>query len=201
MLLRIREAAVIAALLLSLSAHADALTYVVMGQSNLTRDTGVEDGFRTRMSELTGLEVVFIDCATPDTRLAQFARSWVRTTLYADCLAAIGDKHIDGVIFWQGENDAMSQAWAQNWAREFVGVISGLRQDLGYCVPVAVAVLRQGQDSPITPFWGTVRALQANLDGPELVTVSTDGVQYPDKIHADYAGHFTIGRKFAEAMQ
>lgn len=172
-----------------------------LGQSNLTRDDGVRVGFAQRWQDLTGRSVEFVDCATPDTRIAQFARSWVRTTLYADCLAAVAGRHVDGVIFWQGENDAMQQAWAQVWARDFVGVIAGLRQDLGYQVPVGVAVLHAEPYSTITPYWATVRALQANLEGPALARVSTEGVAYPDRIHADYGGRVEIGGRFADALR
>lgn len=187
------------ALLLLFALPCHAYTALVLGQSNLTRDTGVADGFVSAMTAMRGEPVEVINCAVPDTRIAQHARSWVRSNIYADCLAKIGGRRIDGILWWQGENDTMQKGWALDWAKCFLAIVVGWRQDLGYSVPIAVAVLHNEANPPY-PYWATVRALQAALEGPGVVLVSTEGVPYADKVHADYEGHVEIGKRFAEAL-
>lgn len=174
--------------------------FVLVGQSNLTRDDGVAVGLAQRWGELTGEQAAIINCAVPDTRLAHWARSWIRTTPYADCMAKIGDAQIRGMAFWNGENDAIQLSWAVTWGRDFMPIAAGFREDLRQNFPIAVAVLQSGCVSDITPHWDRVRALQLNLGGPGVRRVSTDGVNYTDCIHADYQGHVEVGRRFAEAL-
>ena len=226
----------VALLLASLAAHAD-LTFIAMGQSNMTRQGAeqvpfeniervqvrVESGwagaanviatrglgpavpFAAAMVGATGQDVRIIPCAVPSTRIGLHVPAWQRTTIYGDCLARVGDTPVDGIVWWQGEDDALREAWAVGWAATFQEIVAAWRRDLNQPrLPVVVVRLRKRPDESRLSFeipgWDRVRAAQMALVGPALAVVSSDGLAYPDEIHADGAGYVTMGGRLAYSM-
>ena len=180
--------------------------------------------FGAAVAAATGRQVRLIPCAFSGTRIAEWLPGWVPTTgggvvrdqsdpaEYDPCLARTLalHTHIDGVIFFQGESDAIPPEWAGIRASQFGLFVTDIRRDLGE--PRLSVVFAQigsghgmGHGTPsCTGYcsWETVRKQQAlaSVRVPHVQMIKTgDLPTASDHLHFTAAAYKVVGQRFAAA--
>jgi hypothetical protein len=152
-----------------------------------------------------------IPCAKNSSAIAQWQRNLSDQSLYGSCLkrarAASPMGHISGILFLQGETDALDPAlYPQpepqpfDWAHLFAAFITDLRNDLHEPeLPVVFAQLGSDPLSEDFPNWKIVQEQQSSIDLPMTAMITTDDLPLLDGLHFTADSYRTIGRRFAEA--
>jgi len=159
------------------------------------------------------LVIGLVPCAKGGSSLAEWRRDLSRDTLYGSCLArakaarAMG--HIAGLLFFQGEADAVAPALAaprrpdpSGWARAFEAFVESIRRDLDAPdLPIVFAEIgRSPGNEAHFPAWDEVKAQQRLIALPRVTRIRTDDLGPAGGLHHDYEGYRAIGERFAEAM-
>ena len=175
---------------------------------------GASITFGKRVAIATGRTVQLIPCAYSGTRIAEWLLGYIPTTgtpgkpltqsdpaEYNPCLArtlATG-AHINGVIFYQGETDAMLRSTADIWASQFTTMVADWRRDLKE--PTLRVVFAQiDKDAKTVTQWHTVQAQQASISVPGVSMIRTDDLPVSaDGLHLTAGSYYEVGRRFASA--
>lgn len=167
--------------------------------------------FGKRVSTAMGNRTVrLIPCAYSGSAIRQWLPGYVSVAgaidppLYDPCLARTltTGAHIDGVIFYQGETDAMVPDTATIWASQFTTMVADWRRDLSNpSLPVVFAQIDDYTADTINySQWDTVQAQQASVSLPGVSMIETDDLPVgPDGIHLTAGSYFKVGRRFANA--
>jgi hypothetical protein len=157
-----------------------------------------------------GRPIGLVTCAKGGSAIGEWKRSTERSTLYGSCLARAREAapfgQIAGILWYQGETDARSEAAAQAWAGRFAEMIIQFRSDLGKPdLPVAVVGLgdqpRSGKYAGQFPAWSTVRESQERLRLDHQVYVSAAGLpRNPDELHLNTDSQVRLGQALAKVM-
>ncbi|HVK68004.1 MAG TPA: sialate O-acetylesterase, partial [Polyangium sp.] len=134
-------------------------------------------------------------------------------TLYGSCLkrarAASTAGTVSGVLFFQGETDAMDPAFTaaeaypnpSTWAAAFESFVADLRRDLGApALPVVFAELGPRPTDSRFPAWERVKEQQRAVVIAGVARIRTDDLPLQDAVHFGWEGQQAIGRRFAEVM-
>jgi Carbohydrate esterase, sialic acid-specific acetylesterase len=152
-----------------------------------------------------------IPCAKDSTGIVQWQRNLSDQSLYGSCLkrarAASTMGRVAGVLFFQGETDALDPALyprpepqAFDWAPLFTAFITDLRNDLHKSeLPVVFAQLGPEPLSKDFPNWDVVKEQQSSIDLPMTAMITTDDLPLLDGLHFTADSYRTIGRRFANA--
>lgn len=152
-----------------------------------------------------------IPCAKSSSAISQWQRNLSDQTLYGSCLkralAASPMGHISGILFFQGETDALDpilypepEPRPLDWARLFTAFITDLRNDLHQPeLPVVFAQLGPDPLSDDFTNWKIVQAQQRSIDIPMAAMITTDDLPLLDGVHFTADSYRTIGRRFADA--
>ncbi|MDI1448148.1 sialate O-acetylesterase [Polyangium sp. 6x1] len=154
-----------------------------------------------------------IPCAKGASSLAEWRRQLGDHSLYGSCLkrarAASTAGTISGVLFFQGETDAMDPALTaadahpdpSNWAAAFATFVADLRRDLAAPdLPVVFAELGPRPEDPRFPAWERVKEQQRAVTIPGVARIRTDDLPLQDAVHFGREGQEGVGKRFAEAM-
>ncbi|MDI3288182.1 sialate O-acetylesterase [Polyangium sp. 15x6] len=154
-----------------------------------------------------------VPCAKGGSSLAEWRRQLDENTLYGSCLkrarAASTAGTMAGVLFFQGETDAMDPALTaadahpdpSNWAAAFASFVADLRRDLGAPdLPIVFAELGPRPTDGRFPAWERVKEQQRAVTIPGVARIRTDDLPLQDAVHFGFEGYEAIGKRFAEAM-
>jgi hypothetical protein len=157
-----------------------------------------------------GRPIGLVTCAKGGSAIGEWKPSTERSTLYGSCLARAREAapfgQIAGILWYQGETDARTEARAQAWAGLFTEMIIQFRSDLGK-PDLLVAVVGLG-DQPQSgkyagqfPAWSTVRESQERLRLDHQVYVSAAGLpRNPDELHLNTDSQVRLGQALAKVM-
>lgn len=151
-----------------------------------------------------------VNCAVGGTGIATWVPGGEQYEACRRTVAATG-LPVAGVVFWQGEQDAVTSPWrwdypkrAADWGDAFRATLAGWRSDWGADLPVVVVRLAHNGDPAAYGDWATVQAQQDGLVGlPNLVLVDPEPValQPGSAVHLDDASWLAVGERIAAAYQ
>jgi hypothetical protein len=157
-----------------------------------------------------GRPIGLVTCAKGGSAIGEWKPSTDRSTLYGSCLARAREAapfgQIAGMLWYQGETDARTEARAQAWAGLFTQMIGQFRADLGKPdLPLAVVGLgdqpQAGGFAGQFPAWNTVQASQKSLRLDHQVYVSAAGLpRNPDELHLNTDSQVRLGGMLARVM-
>ena len=169
--------------------------------------------FARALAEMHPQRIIgLIPCAKGATSMHRWQRDLNDQTLYGSCLkrirAASTIGTLEGVLFYQGESDALDPAQypqrilsASDWAKNFSRFVWALRADVGKPDLVVVFAQLASTTRPrLYPNWQTVMQQQASIDIPGVIMVRTRDLELSDYVHLSTEGYQILGRRFAKAM-
>ena len=171
---------------------------------------GLGASFALRMAESAPQDVIgLVPCAVGGTPLSRWQKG---EDLYEQALKRIrtAQKHgtVRGILWHQGENDALDVQKAESYGRRLAKMVNDLRQDLGNSNLAFVAGTLGdflSDDASGNPYhWRTVNAQLQLLPGLLSGTAIVDaGGLKPksDGVHFDTPSLRTLGDRYAAAMQ
>jgi hypothetical protein len=166
----------------------------------------------TLLEKDSTLIIGFIPCARGATSIEKWQRNLSDNSLYGSCLkrtrAASTMGHIEGILFWQGEADALNpKAYPERkpspfqWTEKFTRFVSDMRNDLGLpALPVVYAQLSHHNNPDKYIYWEKVKDQQAQVALPNTKMVVTPELELSDYVHFTKEGYDTFGKIFAEAF-
>ena len=152
-----------------------------------------------------------IPCARGGSSIYQWRRSLSENTLYGSCLkrvrAASTMGNVAGVLFFQGEADAMApelyqetELFPNEWSDRFAVLVNNWRDDLGLPeLPVVFAQIGTHTAPDVFVNWAIVKEQQGAVEMPFCVMITTDDLALKDAVHFTSESYQTIGKRFAEA--
>jgi Carbohydrate esterase, sialic acid-specific acetylesterase len=164
---------------------------------------GVGPGMTFGIGALQHLQpetVGVVMCAVSGTTISKWQPS---RTVYTNCINQVraAGGHVDGILFLQGESDAINKDDAKRWAKRFKNVLNGFRSDLGTDVPFLIGQIGTISASGFK-YQKTVREQQvkAAAAGTGLALITTDDLATgSDGVHFTVDSYKTIGERFADA--
>lgn len=183
-------------------------------QANHDGGVGPAIAFGDAVAAATGRQVRLIQCAASGTGIQEWLPGYVPNGAsdppeYDPCIARVQSLNttIDGVIFYQGETDAILPEWSAAWASRFATFVTDIRRDLGATVPIVFAQIGSGDGlghgtSACAGLcsWDTVVAQQASVALPGVTMIQTsDLLAGPDHVHLTVDSYRVVGARFAQA--
>jgi hypothetical protein len=142
--------------------------------------------------------VGLVQCAVGGTTISKWTPPH---SVYTNCINQVhaAGGHIDGILFLQGESDALNSSDASKWAKRFKVVLTAFRTDLGQDIPMVI-----GQIGKLSgfPYQKTVRDQQvkAASSNPGVSMITTlDQKMGSDGVHFTVGSYKKIGTRFATA--
>lgn len=153
-----------------------------------------------------------IPCAKNGSSISEWQRNLSDNSLYGSCLkralAASAMGRIRGLLFFQGESDALDPAIEPQkvktpfqWGERFSRFVFNLRKDLRQPdLPIVFAQIGAHQDARSFKNWRAVQEEQSKISLPNCRMIKTDDLTLNDPIHFDNRSYRIIGERFALAM-
>lgn len=158
------------------------------------------------------ITIGLIPCAKNSSAIVQWQRNLSDQSLYGSCLkrvlAASPMGNISGILFFQGETDAVDpiqypepEPHPNDWARLFTDFMADLRYDLNRPdLPVVFAQLGSNIASEEAfPNWEVVKKEQSSVQLFMSAMIITDDLPLMDGLHFTTESYQIIGQRFAEA--
>lgn len=179
-----------------------------------TGELGTSPGFAfatTLLEKQPEMIVGLIPCAKGNTTIRQWQRSINDETLYGSCLkrmaAASTMGKVTGILFFQGEADAVNQAQdedrvlsSHDYREWFTQYINDLRRDLARPrLPIVFAQIGSHAAPNAFTEWAVVQQQQAAVDISCVAMITTSDLPLRDGVHYTAESYQIIGRRFAEA--
>jgi len=150
--------------------------------------------------------VGLLPCAKGATDMTEWAPIREEGSLWAACVkrayAAQMYGNVAGLIFWQGESDAISCTLAAEWEDNFTEMVEAYRVEFGN-IPVVFAQLNDHADDASHPCWSTLQTEQysASQNIPNSVMVAMSGLPLQsDGVHHTTAGYTSAGLRLADGL-
>lgn len=155
--------------------------------------------------------LILVPCPKGGTTILAWAQSNNPETLYGNCILrakfARSRGRLAGVLWYQGESDALDSALAVVWGNAFRKLVLGLRADLeDPCLPVVVTGLADPPNArwpqPF-PGWAEVQAQQMTVARtiPRVAFATATGLdRNPDSLHLSTKGQIALGGRLATAV-
>jgi len=152
-----------------------------------------------------------IPCARNSSGIIEWQRDLSDQTLYGSCLkrvrAASQMGKISGLLFFQGESDAMDPnvsptpvPHSSDWSELFVAFVTKFRTDLQQPdLPVVFAQLGAKSVPEAVPNWDFIKSQQASLELSVSTMITTDDLPLMDELHFTTDSYRVIGTRFADA--
>jgi hypothetical protein len=149
--------------------------------------------------DITTGQVVLVQCAVGGTSIDEWDPS---SSLYQTCLshtrsALAGDRYLAGVLFYQGEQDAVNTV-PISWAPKFTTIVNAFRADLGRQVPIVYAQVGQ---VALAPNLLHIQDEQKSVSMFRVSMVQTADLPTIDGTHHTSAANIELGQRFAQAMK
>lgn len=155
-----------------------------------------------------------LSCARGGSAISQWAPSHSDSTLYGACLkrvlAASASGRLAGIVFIQGERDALDPGvaskkviHANDWAAQFAAMVAAERSDFSReRLPVVLAKLGAPPRNPGRySGWQTVKNQQDAVALPCVASVATDSFdKQADGMHYSVSGYDQLGSSLADAI-
>lgn len=163
------------------------------------------------LSRRPNIVIGLVPCAKSASTILQWQRDLSDQSLYGSCLkrtlAASSMGKVSGILFFQGEADALNPALypdpepkASEWAELFTQFVTDFRNDLGDTdLPVVYAQLGGNSEPEAFSNWELVKQQQASVQLPQSAMITTDDLALLDGLHFTTDSYRTIGKRFAEA--
>lgn len=165
----------------------------------------------TILEKQPDMVIGLIPCAKGDSSIYEWRRNLSDNSLYGSCLkrvhAALIMGEVAGLIFFQGENDALDPIqnpdktlYPNQWAREFAVFVSSWRSDLNISeLPVVFAEIGTNSTPDELPNWEIVQEQQRRVRIPFCTMITTDDLPLKDPVHFTTESYQIIGKRFANA--
>jgi hypothetical protein len=165
----------------------------------------------TLLEKRPEMAIGLIPCARGGSSIYQWQPSLSENTLYGSCLkrarAASTMGEVAGILFFQGEADAIDQALytesvvlPDEWGDWFVAAVNGWREDLGAPdLPVVFAQIGTHTAPEVFVNWSVVQEQQGQVQMPNSAMITTDDLALKDGVHFTSESYRVIGERFAEA--
>lgn len=153
-----------------------------------------------------------IPCAKNGSSIQEWQRNLSENSLYGSCLkralAASPMGKIKGLLFFQGETDALAPAldiekakFPFRWREKFSGFVRSFRKDLRIRdLPVVFAQIGTNKDRKSFKNWKAVQQEQSRVRLPGCRMIKTDDLPLKDEVHLDNEGYRILGERFGLAM-
>jgi hypothetical protein len=150
-----------------------------------------------------GTHVGFIPCAKGGSRIDNWSPD-LTADLYASCLRRIELARpkgtLAGVLWWQGEAEAVHLSWTPGWDTKFATLVAAWRADTGLPgLPVVFARIYT-TSATAYPYVHIIRSQQEAIDIPGVSMIDIDGLPLLSNVHVTTAGQLTAGARYADAM-
>jgi hypothetical protein len=150
--------------------------------------------------------IALVPCAKGGSSIGRWQPGGDRATLYGSCVArtAAAGERPAGMLWYQGESDALQTTTAVGWTASFRRMVDGFRRDVD--APRLPIVVVQLADQPREgdaryPGWASIREQQARPLGPCIAMVSAGGLpRNPDDLHLSTGAQRLLGVRLADAM-
>ncbi len=153
-----------------------------------------------------------IPCAKGGSSIEEWRRNLSENSLYGSCLkrtlAASPMGKIKGLLFFQGETDAMDPSlesqrvkYPFQWREKFSNLVRDFRNDLKIQnLPVVFAQIGSNKDPEAFKNWKIVQEEQSHVRLPDCKMIKTDDLSLRDEVHFDSKSYRIIGERFASAV-
>jgi hypothetical protein len=177
---------------------------LTVARDPLNNEQGVGPGLsfaRALLESHPERRIVLVQCA----KGATFLKEWMRGQyLFERCarLARQATRHgvLKGVLFAQGESDALSAPAARQWAARYRRFARDFRARAGAPdIPMVHTVLATTTQPRRFHEWRTVKTQQAAVQVPRDVAVRTGDLRLQDNVHFTVDGYRELGERFAAA--
>jgi hypothetical protein len=167
----------------------------------------------TLLEKDSTLIVGFIPCARGATSIEKWQRNLSENSLYGSCLkrarAASTVGTIKGILFWQGEADALDpEEYAERkpspykWREKFIRFVTDIRYDINITdLPVVFAQLSHHENPEKYIYWEQVKDQQRQVNLPRTKMINTPQLDLSDYVHFTRSGYDSLGVLFAEAFR
>lgn len=164
---------------------------LLAGQSNMVRFAQYAEGaFAVAYGPAE-----FLPCAVGGTESSQWLPGG---PLFQGCIDAAAGRHVDAILYWQGESDAYNER--TSWGANFIATIEGLRSHFG-AVPVVFAQIAITTDPNFARGWASIQAQQAAVQLSNAAMIRTDDLaQLADEVHLTPDSLRLIASRFAAAL-
>lgn len=152
-----------------------------------------------------------IPCAKGGTTIQEWQRNLSENSLYGSCLkrlrAASLMGHLKGMLFFQGEADALDQKQfshlslsPQQWSKKFEKFVENFRLDTKQeNLPIVFAQIGSHDAPDLLTEWEAIKKQQENIKLPHVSMITTDDLALQDYVHYTTKSYRTIGQRFANA--
>lgn len=171
--------------------------------------------FAENLREIAAIDRIgLIPCSMGGSGIIQWQRNDSVTSLYGSCLNRIkrvsANGVITGVIFYQGETDALSKKGAQEmnaaepqakgWRRLFEEFVKSIRSDIGNKdLPVVFAQLAETTKLEFVN-WNLIKQQQEWVSLRHVEMIKTSDLALEDGLHLTAESNDKLGIRFAAAM-
>lgn len=179
---------------------------------NVQAGVGPGMAFADKLLDLKGdpcLEIGLVPCAKSGSGINDWHSTWRPNNHYGNlikqALIAREQGELKGLIWYQGETDAMASSYPLYWSTKLRQLIHDIRTDLGMPnLPVIITRLGPDPSSGTYPMWWAVQTYtdqMENIGVPNVAFVSASDLSaMPDKIHLTASAAVTLGHRYAQAM-
>lgn len=152
-------------------------------------------------------QIVLVPCARGGSRAYDWRPGFHANMLYSTCLrkalyaAARSGGKLAGLVYYQGESDALNATDAGAYEGLVATMIAAFRRDTGEPdLPVLLVRLHPTSPGPVYPFWTTILDAQTSLDAqPGVIVVQAQGARLSDQVHLATSAQISLGRSLADA--
>lgn len=156
-----------------------------------------------------GTSVKMINCAIGGTSIIGQREGQL---IFDGCLSAVADQMgptdtIEGVLFWQGETDAIAGMVGSEWARMFGNYRADIRRRVGK-PNLPIMFVQLGILAPNYPgvdynilTWDEIKLEQEMINDPCAAMAKSEDLQLSDHIHYTTESHAIIGNRLFRAFE
>lgn len=155
-------------------------------------------------------EIGLVLCAKGGSSIFDWTPAVSRSSLFGSCVARASEAgkqgHLAGLIWYQGETDAMTEEDARTWSSRFRVLLAAFRSSLSAPqLPVVVTVLGPNPNQERFGWWDIVQqqqlAMGLSSDGSVAIVSANDlPVQKNSPVHLMTEGYVALGHRYGDAM-
>jgi hypothetical protein len=173
------------------------VTMINPGHSN---NKGLGVGFAWARNQ-EGVSVTLVQCAVGGMTMDHFEPGGDLYNRCLDICAQNGITQVDGILFDQGQSDAMLKT-PTDWSYKFVSMVYGFRAYFhNDNLPVIFGRIGSKPDGYTVPYYDDIRGQQTTIHMNNVVMYDQDGAPEADGWHYDIDGMTQVGAKMERAFR